>query len=70
MHGYDGSLDESVSRIGVADRRDTLEHRLEEGFAKIEDARRSGRDFASWERVWFELLREYEDVCDELREAA
>ena len=48
------------------DQRRVFEHRLEDGYQRIEVARLSGRDVEAWEEFWVQLLREYEGVCDEL----
>ncbi len=51
-------------------RREALSLRLEDGLRRIDEAELAGRDIAAWERFWFELLHEYEAVCDDLLEAA
>lgn len=43
-----------------------LEQRLQDGYEKIDDGRASGRNVEHWEAVWFELLREYEELLDRL----
>ena len=48
---------------------ETLERRLEDGYRRIEEAKAQGRDIQAWEEFWFQLLREYEEICDGLREA-
>lgn len=47
----------------------TLETRLQDGFARIGAAMESGQDTDNWERVWIGLLREYEELSDELAAA-
>lgn len=47
-----------------------LEQRLEDGFARIGEAERNGRDVSAWEQFWFTLLYEYETICNELADAA
>lgn len=42
--------------------------RLDIGGAKIEEARSQGKDVTKWETYWCELLKEYEAVCDKLRD--
>jgi uncharacterized coiled-coil DUF342 family protein len=42
--------------------------RLDDGAAKIEEARSQGKDVTSWEDYWLQLLRQYEAVCDKLRD--
>ena len=49
---------------------ETLEHRLDDGYRRIEEARLQGRDVQAWEEFWIQLLREYEEICDGLRLAA
>jgi len=41
--------------------------RLEDGYARIEEAIVRGVDIRAWEDFWLQLLDEYEDVCDGLR---
>lgn len=48
----------------------SLERRLEDGYLRIEDARRAGQDTSAWEDFWIQLLRQYESLADELAEAA
>jgi hypothetical protein len=48
-------------------KRRTLARRLEDGYARIDQAIAQGADVAAWETFWIDLLREYESVCDELR---
>jgi hypothetical protein len=60
-----------VSTIeSLEDRRASLERRLQEGYARIEEALEAGQDVTSWERFWIDLLHEYEVVCSRLQEAA
>lgn len=47
-----------------------LVRRLEDGYARIEEAKLRGIDIRAWEDFWLQLLDEYEDVCDGLRLAA
>lgn len=49
--------------------RETLNRRLEDGYRRIEEAQAQGRDVKHWEEFWIQLLREYEALCDGLREA-
>jgi len=51
-------------------RRQSLSRRLDDGYQRIDQAIATGADVAAWETFWIDLLREYESVCDELREAA
>jgi hypothetical protein len=55
---------------GLDRRQLSLARRLEDGYQRIDQAIASGADVAAWETFWIDLLREYESVCDELREAA
>ena len=61
---------EPVSFEQLRNRRSALEQRLEDGFVRIGVAEVQGRDIGSWEAFWVSLLREYESVCDELKQAA
>lgn len=47
--------------------RDSLYHRLELGYERIEHGLAEGSDVTTWEGFWIALLREYEQVCDELQ---
>ncbi|HEY8447040.1 MAG TPA: hypothetical protein VIL01_08010 [Thermomicrobiales bacterium] len=51
-------------------RQQALERRLEDGYRRIEQALAAGEDVAEWEQFWIRLLREYEAICDDLRQAA
>lgn len=46
-----------------------LERRLNDGWSRIEEAKRRGEDVTAWETFWIELLAQYEAACDELPEA-
>lgn len=48
-------------------KRDHLIDRLDQGAAKIQQARQEGNDVSSWEDFWIQLLRSYEQVCDDIR---
>lgn len=47
--------------------RDSLYRRLELGYERIERGLAEGSDVTTWEDFWVALLREYEQVCDELQ---
>lgn len=47
-------------------KRDLLVGRLENGSRQIEELRSAGTDVDAWEEYWIRLLRQYEQVCDEL----
>jgi len=53
----------------LIEKRDTLVERLEKGDAIIAKAKVEGTDVTTWEDAWITLLREYEAVSDEIREA-
>ena len=53
----------------TADRIATLEARLQDGWAKIEQAMQHRIDVANWEAAWVDLLRQYETLSDELAAA-
>lgn len=55
-----------LTDVELAQKRDALDKRLEDGFRKIEDAEASGKNVYAWENFWLQLLREYESVCDDL----
>jgi hypothetical protein len=48
----------------------SLESRLEDGYQRIEQARKNGEDVAAWEDFWIDLLRQYESSALSLPEAA
>jgi hypothetical protein len=54
--------------MDVAEERDELRRRLEEGDRRIAEAQRAGRDVSAWEDVWIALLRRYEQACRALEE--
>jgi hypothetical protein len=54
----------------IDDRVTRLELRLQDGFARIGEAMSHGIEVDNWERHWIELLREYEQLEDELAVAA
>jgi hypothetical protein len=51
-------------------RRESYRRRLDDGYARIDEAALSGSDVSEWESFWIRLLREYEDVCRVLDRAA
>lgn len=51
-------------------RKNSLVGRLENGSRQIEELRASGESVEQWETYWLGLLRQYEQVCDRLRERA
>ena len=54
----------------LGSRRESYRRRLDDGYARIDEAALSGSDVSEWESFWIRLLREYEDVCRELDRAA
>jgi hypothetical protein len=63
------SLDAFPAAAPVHDQIAALERRLEDGYSRIEEAARSGKDVAAWETFWIDLWRQYEPLCDGLGEA-
>ena len=51
-------------------RRESYRRRLDDGYARIDEAALIGSDVSEWESFWIRLLREYEDVCRDLDRAA
>ena len=47
-----------------------LEERLENGWRKIDEAERAGRETVAWVRLWLSLLNDYERTVDALRRRA
>lgn len=43
----------------------TLEQRLNDGYARIEQALLRGEDVTAWEAFWIDLLHRYEDLCNQ-----
>ena len=64
------AVEGATGEPGLDRRRQSLARRLEDGYQRIDQAIATGADVAAWETFWIDLLREYESVCDELREAA
>ena len=67
------SCDRLAPALGKAeldDRLKSLEHRLDDGFRRIDQASLAGADVTEWESFWIRLLGEYEEVCREQKEAA
>ena len=57
---------QTIARL--MEKRDEYVERLDIGAAKIEEARSQGKDVTLWEDYWIQLLRQYEAVCDKLRD--
>jgi len=70
MRSFPGGLKEGSAFESLEDHRASLEHRLHEGYLRIEEALAAGQDVTSWERFWIELLHQYEFICNQLRQAA
>ena len=49
-------------------RRTALQLRLEDGYQRIEQALKDGKDVTRWEDFWIQLLYEYVRICDTIRE--
>ncbi|HUZ00387.1 MAG TPA: hypothetical protein VMU89_08545 [Thermomicrobiaceae bacterium] len=48
--------------------RTALQLRLEDGYQRIERALQAGQDVTRWEDFWVQLLAQYEQVCDAIRD--
>lgn len=59
----------SLPQLDLVVRRSALEQRLDDGFRRIHAAERMGEPIGEWESFWVQLLREYEQVCDQLMAA-
>jgi hypothetical protein len=57
---------QAIARL--VEKRDEYVERLDIGAVKIEYARNEGKDVSSWEDYWIQLLRQYEAVCDKIRD--
>lgn len=55
-----------ADRAALERRRDALSRRLELGYRKIERGLEDGQEVTTWEDLWITLLREYEQICDDL----
>ncbi len=58
------------TKVLVAVDLETLERRIDDGYARIESARSRGQDVTAWEEFWIELLHQYELAVNEFPEAA
>ncbi|MDQ3539174.1 MAG: hypothetical protein M3440_00665 [Chloroflexota bacterium] len=47
-----------------------LESRLADGYQRIESAISRGEDVRVWEDFWISLLHSYEELCDDMEQAA
>jgi hypothetical protein len=70
-----GPIDISPETLGqrrdeIADRRATLERRLDDGYQRIDAALKDGQDVDRWEDFWIGLLREYEALVGRTDRAA
>ena len=63
----DMSDDDALASLGhgSAARQRVLEHRLDDGYRRIDQAAMVGADVSEWESFWIRLLGEYEDICRE-----
>jgi hypothetical protein len=59
---------QTITRL--IEKRDEYVERLDIGAAKIEEARSQGKNVTLWEDYWIQLLRQYEAICDKLRDLA
>jgi hypothetical protein len=66
MTHIEATIIDHVPPASLEERRDTLASRLDTGFDTIEQARNQGKDIERWEQGWLKLLREYEEVCDQI----
>lgn len=56
-----------VAQTHIATDPAGIARRLEDGYARIDEAILRGVDIHAWEDFWLQLLEEYEEVCDGLR---
>jgi hypothetical protein len=66
MTHIEATIADHAIPVSLEERRDTLASRLDTGFDKIEQARMQGKDTERWEQGWLKLLREYEEICDQI----
>jgi hypothetical protein len=53
----------ATNALDLVARRESYHRRLEDGYARIDEAALNGTDVSAWETFWLQLLREYEEVC-------
>lgn len=51
----------------LEEQRNTLIDRLDAGAIKIQQGDAEGRDTSEWQAFWIQLLRRYEDICEQIR---
>lgn len=61
---------DSISTDRIEERVAILRARLEDGYHRIGAAQIAGEDVERWETFWIQLLRQYEDLCDEAERLA
>lgn len=52
------------------DDAESVARRLDDGYTRIDEGMAAGEDVDAWEEFWIRLLHEYEEICDDLAEAA
>jgi hypothetical protein len=62
----DQEREQTIKRL--EEKRDEYVERMDIGAAKIEEGEAQGVDTESWQMYWIGLLRQYEAVCNKLRE--
>ena len=67
---FDNQVGDLFVSPKLEDRRQLLTRRLEDGYDRIDQAALAGNDVREWEEFWIKLLREYEQVCGDLKTAA
>jgi len=64
--GEERNSDPPQDRNELLQKKEHLEHRLLDGYIKIDEAELEGRDVTAWETFWISLLHEYETICTDL----
>ena len=68
QQNIDQELERAEMVAKLEAKRDELVERLDKGSVRIEAARDQGKDVTEWEDYWISLLRQYEQICDKLKE--
>lgn len=67
---FSGRSSVADDRASLEQRRKALYLRLEDGYARIEQALMEDHEISDWEELWLHLLEEYELLSDRLAEAS
>ena len=69
MTDREQTIQEPPTKLAALEaQRDKLIDRLDTGAVRIQEGRAEGKDVSSWETFWLGLLRQYESVCNQIRD--